>query len=101
MGRMEDVGYSRHANCIDGHSQDMAGPVFKVRPGQPVIVVATKRRFVDGVFREEEIGPEFIDGLRKWLGYAGAQRRCNGLGLGSRCGATCRSDESFWCQDRI
>ena len=75
MRRMEDVGYSRHANCFNGCSQDMVGPVFKVRLGQPVMVVARKRVLVEGVFREEEIGPEFIDGLGKRVRYADGAKR--------------------------
>ena len=74
MGRMEDVGYSSHANCIDSQSKDMVGSIFKVRLSQPVMVVARKRRFIDSVFREEEIGAEFIDGLRKRVGYVEVER---------------------------
>ena len=75
MWRMEDVGYSRHANCFNGCSQDMVGPVFKVRLGQPVMVVAIKRGLVEGVFGEEEIGPKFIDGLGKRVRYADGAKR--------------------------
>ena len=75
MWCMEDVGYSRRANCFNGGSQDMVGPIFEVRLGQPVMVVARKWGLVKGVFREEEIGPEFIDGLRKRARYADGAKR--------------------------
>ena len=75
MWRMGDVRYSRHANCLNGCSQDMVGSVFKVRLGQPVMVVTRKRGLVEGVFREEEICPEFIDGLGKRVRYADGAKR--------------------------
>jgi hypothetical protein len=36
--------------------------------------MVVERRFIDGVFRKEEIGPEFIDGLRERVWYAGAEK---------------------------
>ena len=75
MTRMGDVGNSRHANCFNSCSQDMVGSVCKIRPGKPVVGVARERRFAEGIFREEEICPEFVNGLEKQLGYAGGTQR--------------------------
>ena len=63
--RMVDVGYSGHADCFNGWPEDMVGLVFKIRPGHPVMVVARIRGLIEGVFCEEEVGPELIDVLGK------------------------------------
>lgn len=68
MRSVEDVGYSCHANSFDGHSQDVVGALFKVRLAQPVMIVARGRMLAEGVFSEEEIGAQFIDGLGQRVG---------------------------------
>ena len=83
MRRVEDVGYTGHANCFNDCSQGMVRPVFKVRLFQPVMIAFVRERMrVEDVLIEEEVGPKFIYGLeRRVRNDFRVQRGCDGVGF--------------------